>query len=166
MVALYCVKRIEEKSCGQFCFVRRVIMASSLPSCDWRHETSIPDRFFCRHEAIISAKLVNGMICRVCPARLLPCSSPRQVPDAEQIAQIAANDDKSPSLATKLWNVAHAVTAFVADGMQTVDASEYERRLQICDECQFRSNDHCSHCGCHLLIKARGSAFHCPVKLW
>jgi hypothetical protein len=76
------------------------------------------------------------------------------------------------------WNLTRAVADFAADvaahGIRgaLVSAEEYERRLAICESCVppegYRTGNRCSHqgCGCYLSVKAKGRAFHCPVKKW
>jgi len=73
---------------------------------------------------------------------------------------------KMPPLATRAWNLAAAMVAFVSDGCHLVDAAEYERRLSICDGCEHRAGNRCLKCGCNLSLKARGRAFRCPLGRW
>jgi hypothetical protein len=45
-------------------------------------------------------------------------------------------------------NLARAVAAHVADGMQKADAPELQRRLETCSVCELRNDDRCTVCGC------------------
>lgn len=79
----------------------------------------------------------------------------------------AADGDPGPPMwLDKAWNLAGALSAFVADGLRTVDESQYEARLQICNACPQRRHDTCTRCGCRLSLKARGRAFVCPLGKW
>ena len=71
-----------------------------------------------------------------------------------------------PSLARRAWNLARSLVDFVADGLRTVTAGEYRRRLDVCDRCDQRLGNRCSQCGCWLSLKARGRAFRCPLEKW
>jgi hypothetical protein len=81
------------------------------------------------------------------------------VPTAAELQQI-------PSLLKQAWSVGAAVAAFVADGLQTVDAEQYAARLRVCDECSERRGGRCLQCGCFLAVKAKGRAFTCPLGKW
>lgn len=89
------------------------------------------------------------------PGQLVPV-----VHDAEQRAL------EMPSLVARAWNLTRSLAAFVSDGCTFVSKDEYERRLTICDGCEFRSGNWCSQCGCKLSLKASGRAFQCPVGRW
>ena len=70
-----------------------------------------------------------------------------------------------PPAKTQLWNFLAAVAAFVtAPGL--VDATEYRRRLGICDGCKNRVGRRCLACGCFIAVKARATAWHCPAGKW
>jgi hypothetical protein len=71
-----------------------------------------------------------------------------------------------PSLASRAWNLAAAVAAFVADGCQTVERETYEQRLRTCDTCDQRQEDFCLKCGCYLPIKAKWRLTQCPLGKW
>ena len=42
---------------------------------------------------------------------------------------------------------------------------EAERRLRICNTCEFRLNHKCGTCGCPLVAKARSTS-NCPKNKW
>jgi hypothetical protein len=73
---------------------------------------------------------------------------------------------KLPPLSRQTWNLVHAIVEFVSDGLQTVTADQYRRRLAICDSCECRRNNRCLKCGCRLSLKARGRVFRCPLDKW
>ena len=81
-------------------------------------------------------------------------------------SEVAVSELRPPSIPKRAWNLAVSLAAFVADGCKTVDKEEYERRLHICDECEFRSSTRCLKCGCNLSLKAKGRAFKCPIGKW
>ena len=45
---------------------------------------------------------------------------------------------RPPSLARQAWNLARSLAEFVADGLETVSADAYRRRLEMCDGCDRR----------------------------
>lgn len=136
---------------------------TELPECDYRVPTDEPRVFFCRHARVHSAgNRVTPAVCRICAQRTVPCETPRPVPKPGE----EPPPPRPPSLFQKAWNVAKATAAFVADGLATVDAAEYHRRLSICDSCKERRGNRCLKCGCRLALKARGRAFACPLGKW
>ena len=71
------------------------------------------------------------------------------------------------------WDLVKSGAKFLASGFKVVDRAEYERRLAICDGCEFRGdervggNDHrCGECGCYVAVKAEAVAWLCPVGKW
>lgn len=66
------------------------------------------------------------------------------------------------------WNLTKALTAFVADGLRTVDTEEYRRRLSICDGCEQLNTKtgRCRVCGCFVAAKAVGRVWQCPIGQW
>ena len=47
-----------------------------------------------------------------------------------------------------------------------VAESEYERRLDLCMQCDRLSIGTCLVCGCYVELRALGIAAHCPKKRW
>lgn len=41
-----------------------------------------------------------------------------------------------------------------------------EKRLLICDECEFRTNNKCKLCGCNLAAKTLVKNSECPKNKW
>ncbi len=46
-----------------------------------------------------------------------------------------------------------------------VSATEYERRLSICKECELLNAGTCGACGCYVELRAIAKAGRCPYKL-
>lgn len=86
------------------------------------------------------------------------------------VTQLPENDPVSSpgAIVGKVSDLANALTAFVADGCATVDADEYRLRLSICDNNPYhcRRGALCTVCGCLVVLKAKGRAWHCPIGLW
>lgn len=55
---------------------------------------------------------------------------------------------EQPSLWARGVNFAGAMTRWAGSGFQTRKRDEIEKRLAICQGCEFLSNDACSKCGC------------------
>jgi hypothetical protein len=79
-------------------------------------------------------------------------------------------ETKPPPLLQRAWNLAVALTEFVADGFKTVSPEQYAERIRTCDNCPggYRSGPICTHakCGCVIALKARGRAWKCPAGFW
>ena len=74
-----------------------------------------------------------------------------------------------PALPGKLKlaaNFTKSLAAHVADGLQKVDPSELQRRLEICSLCELRNGERCTVCGCHLVEKAAWRSSECPIGKW
>ncbi len=131
-----------------------------LPTCYHRGEALGPDLFVCGHPQLAVPDGVDFKTCRECAAAGVFCNKkPR-----DMSSDIKRN--RRPHLLSRVWNLSRSLTAFVSDGLTTVDREQYERRLAICDACDQRWNDDCKICGCRLSLKARGRAFSCPLGKW
>ena len=133
---------------------------TALPPCEFRVPTLHEAVYYCRHTQVRAVhNLVPAVICGTCTTCALPSASPRPAPTETELRQ-------PPPWTRQLWNVAAAVVAFVADGMQTVSREEFAARLAVCDGCPERRGLRCLQCGCRLTLKAQGHAFHCPLGKW
>ena len=47
-----------------------------------------------------------------------------------------------------------------------VEASEYERRLSVCKECDKLNAGTCNSCGCYVELRAVAKVGRCPNKKW
>ena len=131
-----------------------------LPSCEYRVDLEDANSFGCRHQRLFApGHRVTASICLTCKLRSSVCEEPRSIDEVK-------NPKKVPSLAKRGWNLTKALTTFVSDGCQTLREEDYQTRLQICDTCARRREDHCLECGCRLSLKARGRAFRCPLGKW
>lgn len=134
------------------------------PTCQWRNLVADPQHAglaTCSHRRVRTpGQLVNLPICETCSLRLT--ESPPPLPDPPPRGCCGG----SPSLLQKGWNVAVAVTQFLADGARTLPAEDYQARLTICETCDRRRGNTCTACGCNLTLKARGRAFQCPQNKW
>jgi len=109
----------------------------------------------CSHKQVrIQGNLVSRQLCELCTLR--------------DTAQPEASVSGSEALTFRKlgWDLAVAVTSFVADGARTVSQSEYEARIRICSTCDRRRGNRCRECGCQLSLKARGRVFSCPLDKW
>jgi len=150
--------------------------SANLPDCDHREQTSTEHVYFCRQPRMhVAGGLVNATICRLCSVRNLPVPVPRAREEFVEEAHAAGAGHgysgppevrQFPSLLQLGWNLTQSITAFVADGLQTVTKEQYEARLAICDTCDRRQGTRCQQCGCDLAVKAKGRAFQCPLGKW
>lgn len=84
-----------------------------------------------------------------------------------QIVQKEKPKVEMPSVGSMAKNAIKALGAFVANPT-TVTKEEYEARLTVCSSCDKYDDvgNRCGVCGCYLALKAKGAAFHCPLKKW
>jgi len=75
-----------------------------------------------------------------------------------------------PSKTKMAKNLAKAAVKHVANGMKKVGVEEYQRRLNICNNCpdDMRVKNRCTHedCGCFLDKKAWWDSETCPNEHW
>jgi len=88
-------------------------------------------------------------------------NKPRTIPPIENELQ------EMPSYGTMAKNALKALGAFIANPT-TVTKEEYAKRLEVCSSCDKYDDigNRCTFCGCYLALKAKGAAFHCPLKKW
>ena len=65
-------------------------------------------------------------------------------------------------------NFVKAASKHLADKMRKVNVSEYKARLDICNKCELRMKNRCTHpaCGCFIDIKAWWASEDCPDSRW
>ena len=47
-----------------------------------------------------------------------------------------------------------------------VSDKDYEKRLDICKQCDHLENGTCKACGCYVELRAAAKAGRCPYKKW
>lgn len=87
-------------------------------------------------------------------------------PKLNSESALAPRPRLNPSYWKRTWDLSNTLAAFVADGLTTVSADDYEVRLRTCDRCSSRFADVCLECGCFFALKARISVAECPLKKW
>lgn len=76
-----------------------------------------------------------------------------------------------PNWWQKALTFVQAAAAHVTQGMPQVTEEEYQRRIHICQACDFFKNGSCLKCGCQvmgtgLFTKARWKNQVCPISKW
>ena len=73
-----------------------------------------------------------------------------------------------PSVAQQAKNFFSSMTNFIKSGMETVGDDEYQRRLDICNGCEWFDHEagRCKQCGCFMRIKAKLASEKCPIDKW
>jgi len=73
-----------------------------------------------------------------------------------------------PKLRIRIVNFARALYKHIKSGFKLVTKKEKERRLSICDGCEFKNriDNECSICGCELSIKTEWKTSSCPKNKW
>lgn len=55
---------------------------------------------------------------------------------------------------------------WVMGGMKLSPKEVSEKRLSICNECEFYSGARCSKCGCQMRVKTTLATSSCPIGKW
>jgi hypothetical protein len=77
-----------------------------------------------------------------------------------------------PKLPYMARNFAGALLQWSKSGFRYVHPDKYEKRLNICKECQFwdeqafMGTGRCKKCGCSIRMKLSLSTSKCPLNLW
>jgi len=73
-----------------------------------------------------------------------------------------------PSNSKMMKNFFKAVVRHIGDGMKKVELTEYQRRLDVCNDCSLRLKNRCTHesCGCFIDKKAWWASEDCPLSKW
>jgi hypothetical protein len=75
-----------------------------------------------------------------------------------------------PSLWQKAKNLTRAAgrvgKAAVKGAKIAAAPEEIERRMAICQGCEFFTGKSCKKCGCNINFKARLETEHCPIGKW
>lgn len=133
----------------------------SLPECDYRTTAEGEQHFVCKHSRVrVHNGIVTAEVCMHCSSRTLPAVS------IETHNRPIDSLRRMPNVVQRAWNVAIALSDFIADGCRTLTSAEFEERLKVCEVCELRMGNSCTECGCRLAIKARGRAFSCPIGKW
>ena len=82
------------------------------------------------------------------------------------ISRDPADKPTPPGVITMAGNLAKAVAAHVADGLQKVTTADLEIRMQVCTLCESRRDNRCMVCGCFLEAKAGMRSSVCPLGKW
>lgn len=71
-----------------------------------------------------------------------------------------------PGILTKAANLASAMAAHIASGMQPATEEQADIRVSTCSLCKFRNGPNCSVCGCVIELKATLASSECPLGHW
>ncbi|HND36769.1 MAG TPA: DUF6171 family protein [Nitrosomonas sp.] len=79
-------------------------------------------------------------------------------------------DCSFPSLSTQGKNLGlsifNVMTQAIKTGKLRATAETVEKRLEICNGCEFLKDNRCLECGCFLALKAGLHAENCPKGKW
>jgi len=86
--------------------------------------------------------------------------------ESQKILKPYIKDRKIPII-NKAKSLGKAIKEWVSHGMPEVTEKQYQRRLKICQGCEFWNNNTCKICGC-TSAKLRLSTSKCPLSppLW
>ena len=88
--------------------------------------------------------------------------------ERDALIEKAREEPQLPSVARMAANLVKATAKHVADGLRKVSLQEYQDRLNICNTCDIRIKNRCTHesCGCFIDKKAWWASEDCPLEKW
>ncbi len=96
--------------------------------------------------------------------------TPIQISSEELKTRELLNGSQQPSILKKASNLAGAGVRVIkaVTHRQRISASteEQQRRLSICEVCEFSKNGTCQKCGCFIRFKTKLETEHCPIHKW
>lgn len=73
---------------------------------------------------------------------------------------------KMPTAAKMGLTLAREMVTFAKSGFKTVSTDEAQRRLGICQACEFFTGKRCLKCGCFMIAKTKLATTACPIGKW
>jgi|10_taG_2_1085330.scaffolds.fasta_scaffold36665_2 hypothetical protein len=73
-----------------------------------------------------------------------------------------------PNLTSKAWSLTKSLMRYAVEGFPNVSEKVFEKRMLICNSCEFlkRNNSSCGVCGCAIEYKGRMKTESCPKNKW
>lgn len=75
-----------------------------------------------------------------------------------------------PSLSDQIKNVSlslfNVMTQALKTGSVVAHEQVVEKRIELCNGCEFLDNNRCSACGCYIALKSGLAAEKCPKGKW
>lgn len=87
----------------------------------------------------------------------------------EDIAQqVPKESPQLPSTMQMAKNFIKSASDHVKNGMKSANEDVINKRLEICDNCDFkiRESNRCGKCGCFLGAKTKWESSSCPIGKW
>tara|TARA_Y100000356_G_C11190996_1_gene252158 strand:- start:108 stop:341 length:234 start_codon:yes stop_codon:yes gene_type:complete len=69
-------------------------------------------------------------------------------------------------IVTLVKNFSREAIQFVKAGAPIVDEATFEKRLNLCNECEHLDGSKCKKCGCNMAVKCRWGTAKCPIDKW
>lgn len=83
---------------------------------------------------------------------------------------ISEHEEKKeyPGVGQQAKNLFGSVSNFIKSGMHIAEESIYQKRLEVCNNCEWFDHEaeRCRKCGCFVKIKARLMSDKCPLNKW
>ena len=80
------------------------------------------------------------------------------------------NKDQFPSFFEQIKNLSNlakeVVTDFANGEEVLVSEDEQNRRMEICNNCDYYFGERCKVCGCFMQTKTKFTASQCPAMKW
>jgi hypothetical protein len=73
---------------------------------------------------------------------------------------------KPPPAIDMAKNLYRDTIAWAQSGFEVSEKDEIDRRLEICNLCEFFKDGRCTICGCFMALKARLATGKCPKGKW
>ena len=87
-------------------------------------------------------------------------------------AKLDSGEIKYPAMSTQFKNFGNAMLRSVVAGVSgetiTVSKDEMDRRISLCNKCEFYDSGpgRCKKCGCIAKYKSKLRTEHCPIDIW
>lgn len=117
---------------------------------------NIIDKRTCLHpESPHNKRFVTPAQCAACAVRV---TDPDYNPYRHKIGL--------PPLRRRLKNFVHSMWKFMMSGFKFASKAEQQKRLNICNGCDYRRGNRCLKCGCGLKAKIAMKVMECPEGFW
>lgn len=86
------------------------------------------------------------------------------VPEPTAVKPDAPDKCPEPSLVARGFSLATAAVTFLFDGCSLSGVTVANKRLEICNTCDWFRDNECRQCGCYMPVKVYIAAMQCPLN--
>ena len=100
------------------------------------------------------------------PVKLPTSVTNTPAPNTPATVPPPAQQQVAPGVFQMAASFGTAIAKFAAGGFRTTGTELHQKRLAVCDDCQYRAGTTCILCGCILPLKAKMPHETCPIGKW